>query len=155
MKQYIEFNDLDVNEVIDFEFIHEEKGRESVENTLNNTTATPEKAKYVRKTIYINRDYLDVLEFFKRKDSSVAICELIRDTLNNTTATPEKAKYVRKTIYINRDYLDVLEFFKRKDSSVAICELIREQLRKEKGLEAQVDLVAIMEAIKELEKKIG
>lgn len=109
MKQYIEFEDLDVNEVIDFELVHE-KGRESVNNTLNNTIATPEK---------------------------------------------DKPKYVRKTIYINRDYLDVLEFFKRKDSSVAICELIREQLRKEKGLEAQVDLVAIMEAIKELEKKIG
>lgn len=108
MKQYIEFNDLDVNEVIDFEFIHEsEKGRDSVENTLN-----------------------------------------------NTIATPEKPKYVRKTIYINRDYLDVLEFFKRKDSSVAICELIREQLRKERGMKAQIDLAAIMEAIKELEKKI-
>ena len=108
MKQYIEFNDLDVNEVIDFEFIHEsEKGRDSVENTLN-----------------------------------------------NTTATPEKAKYVRKTIYINRDYLDVLEFFKRKDSSVAICELIREQLRKERGEDAEIDLAAIMEAIKDLEKKI-
>lgn len=109
MKQYIEFEDLDVNEVIDFEFVHE-KGRESVNHTLNNTTATPEK---------------------------------------------DKPKYVRKTIYINRDYLDVLEFFKRKDSSVAICELIREQLRKEKGLEAQVDLTAIMQAIKELEKRIG
>lgn len=109
MKQYIEFEDLDVNEVIDFELVHE-KGRESVNHTLNNTTATPEK---------------------------------------------DKPKYVRKTIYINRDYLDVLEFFKRKDSSVAICELIREQLRKEKGLEAQVDLTAIMQAIKELEKKIG
>lgn len=109
MKQYIEFNDLDVNEVIDFEFIHEnEKERESVENTLNNTIATPDK----------------------------------------------KNKYVRKTIYINRDYLDVLEFFKRKDSSVAICELIREQLRKERGMKAQIDLAAIMEAIKELEKKI-
>lgn len=109
MKQYIEFEDLDVNEVIDFELVHE-KGRESVNHTLNNTTATPEK---------------------------------------------DKPKYVRKTIYINRDYLDVLEFFKRKDSSVAICELIREQLRKEKGLEAQVDLTAIMQAIKELEKRIG
>lgn len=82
MKQYIEFNDLDVNEVIDFEFVHE-KGRESVNHTLNNTTATPEKdkPKYVRKTIYINRDYLDVLEFFNRKDSSVAICKLIREAL--------------------------------------------------------------------------
>ena len=109
MKQYIEFEDLDVNEVIDFELVHE-KGRESVNHTLNNTTATPEK---------------------------------------------DKPKYVRKTIYINRDYLDVLEFFKRKDSSVAICELIREQLRKEKGLEAQVDLTAIMQAIKELEKRVG
>ena len=81
-KQYIDLNDIDVNEEIDFEFINE-KGRESVEHTLNTTDVATEKrkSKYIRKTIYINRDYLDVLEFFERKDSSAAICELIREQL--------------------------------------------------------------------------
>ena len=87
MKQLINLDMLDVNEEIDFEFI-DEGGSDSMEPMLlnNKTTetvqeSTQQKPKYVRKTIYINRDYLDVLEFFERKDSSVAICELLREAL--------------------------------------------------------------------------
>ena len=77
-KQYIDFNDIDVNEEIDFEFINEE-GREDMNQTAVATEKT--KTKYVRKTIYINREYLDVLEFFERKDSSTEICKLLRQAL--------------------------------------------------------------------------
>lgn len=114
MKHYIERTDIDIHEIIDFSDLEFEdinpKGRESVENTINQTT-----------------------------------------TINNRT----NKKYVRKTIYINRDYLDVLEFFERKDSSTAICELIRAQLQREKGVDANVDLISIMEAIQELKEKIN
>ena len=86
MKQYIEF---DIHEEIDFSdsiitnYNEDSRGSDSVTNTSNNTATTvvEEKAKYTRKTIYINREYADVLEFFNRKDSSVAICKLIREAL--------------------------------------------------------------------------
>lgn len=108
MKQYIDITDLKADDIIDFGLL---EGSDSVENTLNPTTTSS----------------------------------------NNRT----NKKYVRKTIYINRDYLDVLEFFERKDSSTAICELIRAQLQRERGIETNVDLISIMEAIQELKEKLN
>ena len=84
-KQFIDLNEIDIFEEIDFELLdHPEKGSGSMNAPVINVTtpATEEKKpKYIRKTIYINRDYLDVLEFFERKNSSMHICELIRETL--------------------------------------------------------------------------
>lgn len=111
MKQYIDITDLKADDIIDFGLL---EGSDSVENTLNPTTTSSTSS-------------------------------------NNRT----NKKYVRKTIYINRDYLDVLEFFERKDSSTAICELIRAQLQRERGIETNVDLISIMEAIQELKEKLN
>lgn len=84
-KQFIDLNEIDIFEEIDFELLdHPEKGSESMNASASHTvpnTVEEKKPKYIRKTIYINRDYLDVLEFFERKNSSMHICELIRETL--------------------------------------------------------------------------
>ena len=112
-KQYIDLNDIDVNEEIDFEFINEE-GREEMSYPATAITTTAPDA----------------------------------------SSTKAKPKYTRKTIYVSREYADVLEFFERKNSSVEICKLLRQTLQKEKGMDVDVDLTTIMQAINDLNSKI-
>lgn len=109
-KQYIDFNDIDVNEEIDFEFINEE-GREDMSYSAIATTP-------------------------------------------DANSSKSKTKYTRKTIYVSREYADVLEFFERKNSSVEICKLLRQTLQKEKGMDVDVDLTTIMQAINDLNNKL-
>ena len=111
-KQYIDFNDIDVNEEIDFEFINEE-GREDMSYSATAIATTPD-----------------------------------------ANSSKSKTKYTRKTIYVSREYADVLEFFERKNSSVEICKLLRQTLQKEKGMDVDVDLTTIMQAINDLNNKL-
>ena len=39
---------------------------------------TPQQNGRIRKTIYINKHYMDVVKFFEQENSSKIICELIR-----------------------------------------------------------------------------
>ena len=67
-KQFIDLSEIDIFEEIDFELLdHPEEGSESMNAPAINTvpnTAEEKKPKYIRKTIYINRDYLDVFLCF-------------------------------------------------------------------------------------------
>lgn len=70
-----------LNWVVDFS--EEEPALEFILDKETNVmkTETPKEKKYVKKTVYINNRYKDVVEFFERKDSSVQICELIREAM--------------------------------------------------------------------------